>query len=263
MYMKRLILLFMLPLLFSGKLSAAEIVISGNYYENNLFIVNPSVGDGFCITEVLVNGNRTQDEIRSNSFEIDLSQLNLAPGDPVKVQIRHQEGCTPTIINPTALTAQVDFSFVYAKFDRNGKLSWNIRGEAGEDPFIAEQFRWNKWVQVGEMEAGDTAKNLTWQMDVNLHFGLNQFRILKIDPNGNPVYSKVVKYNNTKGAEVTLNAIKVSDKIVFSTETMYEIFDQQGNYMMGGIAAEVDVSEIEKGKYFLNYDTKSVTITKK
>jgi hypothetical protein len=155
------------------------------------------------------------------------------------------------VVNPTALSVQIDFSFVYAKFDRNGKLTWNIKGEAGEDAFIVEQFRWNKWVQVAEvMPEEDSTHTNTWTIDVNTHVGLNQFRVLKIDPNGNPVYSKVVKFNNLKAVEVTLTSAKVTDKIIFSAPTMYELFDIKGSYVMGGVAKEVDVTEIDKVKYF-------------
>ncbi len=262
--MKRILTFLLLQLLVVASLSAGELVLSGNYYGNNLVVVNPSNGSGFCVTEVLVNGVKTQDEIKSNSFEIDFNQLGLKNGDAVKVVIRHTDGCTPTVVNPSALSAQVEFSFVYAKFDRSGKITWNIKGEAGEDPFFVEQFRWNKWVQVAEVQPEEDSTNSnTWFSDVNTHMGLNQFRILKIDPNGNPVYSKVVKYTNSKTTEVTLTSTKVTDKIIFSAETMYELFDLKGNYVSGGIAKEVDINEIDKGKYYLNYDTKTVTITKK
>lgn len=263
--MKRIFFLLLFQLLILTGISAGEIVLNGNYYGNNLVIVNPTVGDGFCVTEVLVNGSKTQDEIRSNSFEIDFSQLGLKTGDAVNVVIRHKEGCVPTVVNPKALSIQIAFSFVYAKFDRNGKFTWNIKGEAGEDPFFIEQFRWNKWLQVAEVRPEeDSTHSNTWFADVNTHFGLNQFRVLKIDPNGNPVYSKVIKYANNKAPEVTLASTKVTDKIIFSAPTMYELFDLKGNYVSGGVAKEVDVTEIDKGKYFLNYDTKSaINIVKK
>jgi hypothetical protein len=261
--MKRILLLFLALFLMSGSIKAAEMVISGNYYGNNLVVVNPSVGSGFCVTEVLVNGSKTNDEIRSNSFEVDFSLLGIKIGDPVTVVIRYQEGCHPIIVNPKALSAKVAFTFTYAKMDRSGKLMWNVKGEAGDDPFMVEQFRWNKWVQTSEVRTQDSSKYNTWLADINAHYGLNQFRVVKVDPNGNPVYSKVVKYNNLKGVEVILSSSKVTDKIIFSGETMYELFDQKGNYISGGIAKEVDITDIDKGKYFLNYDTKSVTITKK
>lgn len=261
--MKRtlLTLFIVFSLLFSG--FAGELALSGTYYGNNLVVLNPSMGTGFCVTEVLVNGKTTKDEIRSNSFEIDFSLLELKVGDAVSIVIKHHDGCKPTIVNPLALTSRKEFSFVSIKFDRNGKLAWTIKGEAGEEPFFVEQFRWNKWIQVAEVRPTDTVRANSYQSDVNAHMGMNQFRVVKTDANGNPVYSKVTKYNNLKATEVELISSKITDKISFSAETMYELFDQNGNYLSGGVAKEVDASELGKGKYFLNYDTKSVTITKK
>jgi len=261
--MKRPILTLFLTFLLLSCSLAGELTISGSYYGNNLVILNPSMGAGFCVSEVIVNGKPTHDEIRSNSFEIDFSLLELKVGDAVNIVIKHHDGCSPTIVNPAALTSRQEFSFVNIKFDRTGKLTWTVKGEAGEDPFFVEQYRWNKWLQVAEVRPADTVHANFYAQEVNTHAGFNPFRVLKIDANGNPLYSKVVKYNNIKAPDVELISSKVTDKIIFSSETMYELFDLNGNYVNGGIAAEVDVTELEKGKYFLNYDMQSVTITKK
>jgi hypothetical protein len=244
-------------------LRAAELVLTGNYYGNNLVVLNPSVGDGFCVTEVKVNGIQTKDEIRSNSFEIDFTLLEIKIGDPVKVVIQYHDGCKPKIINPQALIAGQNFSFNTVKIDRSGKLTWNVNGTLGDDPFIVEQFRWNNWNQVAEIAVTDTLKPGLYGFDISPHSGLNQFRVVHTDANGNPVYSKIAKYNNTKVTFVDLGSTRVTDKIIFSAETIYELFDSKGNYIIGGFGKEVDVTEIDKGKYFLNYDIKSVTITKK
>lgn len=260
--MKRTLLTFLITLTV-GLCLAGEIKISGTYCGNNLVVLNPQTGDGYCVTEVLVNGKVTKDELRSNSFEIDFSLLELKVGDPVTVVIRHKDGCQPKIINPQALSAKTEFSFAAIKFDRTGKLTWSIKGDPGEDPFLVEQFRWNKWIQVAEVRPADSVRALNYQAEVNSHYGPNQFRVLKIDATGNPLYSKVAKYNNLKAPVVELISSKITDKISFSSETMYELFDQNGNFISGGIAKDVDATEMEKGKYFLNYDTKSVTVTKK
>ena len=130
---------------------SGEIVIKGNYYGFNLYVNNPSVGNGFCVTKVLVNDMETKDEIQSNAFEVDFSQLNIKIGDPVTVVIKHKDGCTPVIANPKALQKSVPVTFAYAKMDKSGKLTWGITGEMPEDVFIIEQFRWNKWVKIAEV----------------------------------------------------------------------------------------------------------------
>jgi hypothetical protein len=238
-------------------------VLNGNYYGNNLVVLNPSFGNGFCVTEVLVNDKPTQGEINSNSFEIDFSLLNLKTGDAVKVIIRYHDGCTPKIINPQALRGDQFFSFNYVKFDRTTKLVWSVKGNLGDDPFIVEQFRWNKWSQVGEVGVSDTMHGGTYSFEPVFHSGLNQFRILRIDAYGNPVYSKVAKFNNARAAAIELESTKVTEKIVFSAETIYELFDEKGNFLTSGFGKEIDVSELGKGKYYLNFDVKSVIVTKK
>ena len=46
-------------------------------------------------------------------------------------------------------------------------------------------------------------------------------------------------------------------------ETMYEIYDQYGNIVKRGFASTIDVSNLVKGGYFLNYDNKMGEFIKK
>ena len=242
--------------------SGAELVLRGTYYGYNLHVLNPSAGNGFCVYQVLVNDKPTQDEIESNAFEIDLAQLNLKVGEDVTVVIKYQDGCKPTVLNPKALQVSSSFSYLSVKMDKIGALVWITKGDLTDDPFVVEQFRWNKWVKVGEVSVSDTLRKDQYLFGYNQHSGVNQLRVVRNDANGNPVYSKVVKFTS-KAAEVTLTSTKVTDKLVFSAETQYEIFDMKGNFVAEGMSSDVDLAEVEKGKYWLNYDTKSVTFVKK
>ena len=258
---RKIIFLFLL-IIASSYCYPGEILIKGNYYGFNLYVNNPSVGNGFCVIKVLVNDKETKDEIRSNAFEVDLSLLNLKIGDPVTIVIKHKDECTPFIANPKALQKTESVSFTAAKVDKNGKLVWGITGEMPDDVFIVEQFRWNKWVKCAEVSTSDTTSKNMYAFDIVPHFGLNQFRVVRNDVNGNPVYSKVVKYIS-RTAEINLESAKVSDKLVFSAESQYEIFDLKGNFIIEGFGKEVDVSDLEKGKYWVNFDNKSLNFTKK
>lgn len=241
---------------------AAEIVVTGNYYGFNLYVNNPSVGKDYCVSKVMVNGVVTKDEIRSNAFEIDFSLLNLKIGDPVTVKIVHRDGCTPEVINPKALQKTENVAFSYTKIDKTGKLIWGLTGEMPEDAFVVEQYRWNKWIKLGEVPTSDSVKYNVYAFEIAPHSGVNQFRILRNDANGNPVYSKVVKYQS-KTAEITLLSVKVTDKLMFSNETQYEIFDVKGNFITEGFGMEVDISNLEKGKYWVNFDNTTINFTRK
>ena len=242
---------------------AGEITLKGNYYGFNLYVFNPSVGEGYCVKEVYVNNKLTKDEIRSNSFEIDFAQLDLKVGDAITIIIRHSDGCTPKVINPNALSANTSFSYLSFKSDKIGNLSWSIKGTVSEEPFIVEQFRWNKWINCGEVPTSEQVQSGQYNFSPNLHTGVNMFRIVHSDNSGNPIYTKTVKFTNAKAKPVTVESTKVTNKIVFSGETMYEIFDLNGNFMLGGVGKEVELNDIEKGKYWLNYDNKSVNFSKK
>ena len=77
MKLKTRLLLIGLIFIFSVISSfAQEINIDGIYAGKNLIVLNPSSGDGYCVTEVWVNGQKTHDEIISNSFEIDFPNRN-------------------------------------------------------------------------------------------------------------------------------------------------------------------------------------------
>ncbi|HPB25073.1 MAG TPA: hypothetical protein PLB59_02260 [Bacteroidales bacterium] len=251
------ILLFVCSNLFAG-----ELTLKGNYYGFNLQVLNPSNGNGFCVTEVLVNNQKTQDEVNSNAFEIDFSLLNLKIGDPVTVVIKHHNGCVPEVINPRALQPTGNVSFITPKADKTGHINWGIKGDLMDEPLIIEQFRWNKWTKVGEFTPTDTVKKNMYSFEFIPHTGLNQFRIFFNDVNGNPMYSKIIKYTS-RNPEITLLSAKTSDKLTFSANTQYEIFDLKGNFISEGFGKEIDVTDLEKGKYWLNYDNKSVNFTKK
>ncbi|HEY8404629.1 MAG TPA: hypothetical protein VIK71_08470, partial [Flavobacteriales bacterium] len=67
--MKALLSLFT-ALVLSFSAMAEVVIINGIYQGKDLYVKNPvtSSGIGFCIFEVLVNGNITSDEVNSPAF---------------------------------------------------------------------------------------------------------------------------------------------------------------------------------------------------
>jgi hypothetical protein len=242
-----------------------EIVLKGVYQGKNLYVMNPfaASGVGFCVFEVTVNGQVTTDEINSSAFEIDLTIFQFKKGDKLVVVIKYKDGCTPKIINPEVIKPQSTFEVTTLKIiDKDSKLTWTTTGESGSLTFVVEQFRWNKWVKVGQVEGVGTASANTYSVDVNLHSGYNRFRIKQVDYTRKPRYSKELKQRSMQ-PEITYTFNKPYTEINFSGETMYEIYDYYGVLVDKGVGVKVDVSSIPKGDYFLNYDTKTETIKKK
>lgn len=261
----RKILLILLVLLTTQLISfGGEIVLKGVYQGKNLYVMNPfaSSGVGFCVFEVRVNGQITTDEINSSAFEIDLTIFQFKKGDKLNIVIKHKEGCTPKVINPEVLKPQSTYVASLMKVSREGTLTWNTTGESGSLPFIVEQFRWNKWIKVATVEGKGTSAKNSYSVKVNPHSGNNRFRIKQVDYTRKPRYSKEIRFRSML-PPVSYSLSKSGNEVVFSLETMYEIYDYYGNLVDKGISAKVDITSLKKGDYFLNYGTVMENFKKK
>ena len=264
------ILFVVFSLFASSSVSAVGvIVLTGNYQGKNLYIQNPFAGSGvgFCVQEVRVNGNVTTDEIASSAFEIDFRNLNLKIGDAVEVKITHKDDCKPKVLNPEVLKPKSTFEIVNMAVGTDLTFKWSTKGETGKLTYTIEQFRWNKWVKVGEVEGKGTPEVNEYSFLVSPHSGKNQYRVKQVDYTGQPKLSKTIDYNSSS-PEITFSPAKVSKEIGFfagstPTETMFEIYDQFGNIVKRGFASTVDASNLAKGAYYLNYDNKMGEFIKK
>lgn len=254
------ILYFLMTLLtFAGSLT-----VEGIYQGKNLYVQNPftSSGVGFCTTDVFVNNIRSTDEVQSSAFEIDLTLYRLKLGDKVNVVVKFKEDCSPKILNPEVLKPSSTFELVSAKADESAQLKWTTKNEGSPMPFIVEQFRWNKWIKVGEVQGKGIPTENNYSTKVNYHSGLNKFRIQQTDHKGPRYVGKEITFKSSI-PEVTFYPVKATKDINFSAETMYEVYDQLGKLITKGVGNKVSVEELEKGPYYLNYDNKSESFFKK
>ena len=131
-----------------------NIVLDGHYQGKNLYVQNPFSGSGvgFCVIAVYVNEDVTTDQVNSSAFEIDFSNTDLKTGDPVSVKILHKLDCNPKVLNPEVLRPKSTFENESITIENNQVLKWNTTNEQGELTYIVEQYRWNKWVKVGEVD---------------------------------------------------------------------------------------------------------------
>jgi hypothetical protein len=249
------------------------IILEGNYQGKVLYVQNPygnSNGVGFCVTEVEVNGNKTTDELTSSAFEIDLKPHNLKIGDKVVVKIFHKEGCKPKVLNPEVLKPKSTYEVISMSVEKDGTLKWSTKSETGKLAYVVEQFRWNKWVKVGEVEGEGTPVSNSYSFKIAPHSGKNQLRIRQTDYSGQPRLSKPVDFMSDV-PEMDYAPLKASKEVNFfvkgkedkSIETNYEIYDQYGNIVKKGYGSKVDVSNLPKGAYFINFDNKMGEFVKK
>ncbi len=215
--MKRNFILSLIAILCSiGSLSAGTIVLEGNYMGKNIFVKNPYGGSGvgFCVFEVTINGKLSPDEVNQSAFEIDFNNHDLKLGDKVLINIKHKDDCKPEVLNAEVLRPKSTFKTEKISFGKDGVLNWNTSNETGKLDYIVEQFRWNKWVKVGEVTGKGTPGNHSYSFKITPHSGENKARVKQVDVSGKPRYSKPANYTSTAPA-VTIDCDKCKDKISF------------------------------------------------
>ena len=76
-------------------------VLNGFNYGRNLIVLNPfnADGNGYCITEVIINNSNALVNIQSSLFEIDFSKNKLKLNEKLNIKIIHSVSCTPIIYN--------------------------------------------------------------------------------------------------------------------------------------------------------------------
>lgn len=243
-------------------LKAGTLVLEGTYQYKNIYVQNGFGGNGvgFCAFEVRVNGHVTTDEVNSTAFEVDLTPFKFNLDDKVVIEIDYKDGCVPKILNPEALKPKPSFEIVNIDIDKDGKLTWKTKNEAGKIPFIIEQFKWNKWVYVGEVMGEGKPNENTYQFVVHTHSGENKFRVKQVGFASLPRTSKPVMISTLMDAP----SFKIDNtQVNFSDATAYEVYDYYGNVVKKGFGNELNISNLLKGKYYMCYDNKVTEIEKK
>ena len=263
--MKQLILIPAFLIVANCLQAQSKLTVEGNYQGKNLYVQNPYASNnvGFCTIKVTVNGNTTSDAIESSAYEIDLSLHKLKVGDAVSVVIEHKVDCAPKVLNPEVLKPRSTYEIVIMNSDDKGKLTWKTKNENGKLPFVIEQYVWNKWITVGEVDGKGTPSENSYEFQLTPHSGENKVRIKQVDYTGKPNPSQAKTFKDASVADVDFNPKTVKDKITFTSKTRYEIYDSYGNIVKKGYASEVDCINLKKGAYYINFDNKDSQFVKK
>jgi len=262
--MKKLLTLSTLFLISLANTFAGIIVVEGKFQDKNLYVQNGFAGNGvgFCTYEVSINGKTSTDEVNSSAFEIDFGAFAIKPGTQVIVEIKHKDDCSPKVLNPEALKPRATFEVINISIDKNAILSWSTKNEMGSLPYVVEQFRWNKWIPVGEVKGNGSMENNTYSFQTTSHSGENKFRIKQVGYGDLAKTSTNVTMVSATG-QPTYTMGKSGNDIDFSAETMYEVFDEYGNVIKRGYGNKLDISNLSKGSYYLCYDNIMTDFIKK
>ncbi len=262
--MKKVLVILALFAFITSYATAEELVVAGYYQGENLYVLNPFDNDGesYCVTDVTVNGQEANAIINSSSFEIDLTNLDLKKGDSLTIIITHKDECEPQVVNKDVLKPVSTFTITSINVTKNGVLQWSTIEEQGRLPYIVEQYRWGTWVKLGYTEGEGSPRPHDYKFDLNSHptirphSGKNRYRVKQVDHTGKPRYSLETNYvpEGVEKATIVDEKRKMGDEIVFTTKTSYRIYNSAGDIVKEGYAEKIDVAELSRGKYWLNYD---------
>jgi hypothetical protein len=246
------------------KAFAGTIILEGKYQNKNLYVQNTfgSEGVGFCTYEITVNGKTSIDEVNTSTFEIDFEPFGFKIGTPVTVQIKHKDGCAPKILNPEVLRPRATFETTSINVDKNGLLTWSAANETGSLPFIIEQYRWNKWIKVGEITGKGTSGNNSYSFQTALHSGENKFRVKQQGFIGQAKFSPQVNFVSTL-PELTFTVSENGTEILLSGESLYEVFDGFGTVVKKGYGKSISTSNLKAGIYYFCFDNTTAEYSKK
>jgi len=261
--MKNLIFVFFF-VIFSFKINAGVLVVEGKFQNKNIYIQNSFGGNGvgFCATEIKVNGKITTDEVNSSAFEIDLAAMNIKPGQKVIIEISHKSDCMPVVLNPEVLKPRPTFEVVSMNINSAGVLKWTAKNESGSLPYVVEQFKWNKWVYVGEVQGLGSPENHDYSFQIATHSGENKFRIKQVGLGSTPKLSTAVILNSNTD-KPSFMITKDNKAIQYTIETAFEIYDAFGSIVKKGFGKETNIENLAKGKYYLCYDNQVTEFDKK
>lgn len=239
-----------------------SLVLEGKYYETNVYIYNPKLDDKFSIYEIVVNKDTIREELNSNAVEVDFQLLGLDLEDAVHMVILFDSMHPPLVINPEALYSPQRFKFSKPRI-RKDVMSWRVYGDVSDYPIEIQQYKWNVWRTVSEVDPLDTVENNYYSAQIVPHSGVNKFRLKTININDEVVFSKEINYRSPYIKPVVIRNYKPENELEFSAETEYEIYNLKGEKVKSGLERYVDVSGLEPGEYWVNYDNQTEKIKKK
>lgn len=243
---------------------ASVLVVEGKFQSKNIYVQNAfgSNGVGYCATEIKVNGKITTDEVNSSAFEIDLAAMNIKPGQKVVIEISHKSDCMPVVLNPEVLKPRSTFEVVSMNINSAGILKWTAKNESGPLPYVIEQFKWNKWVYVGEVQGVGNPENHDYSFQISTHSGENKFRVKQVGLATTPKVSSAVIINSTIDKPYFM-ITKDNKTIQYTIDTAFEVYDVFGTIVKKGFGKETSIENLVKGKYYLCYDNQVTEFDKK
>ena len=228
--------------------------LGGLYQGENLLVINEPGPDGvgFCCYEVRVNGLLTADAVNSHAFEVDLVAQGLPLGKGVSVSLQHRSGCRPRVLNPEVIQPSAGFQLISFDAAPSGEIQWVTADEHGRMPFVVQQYKWGKWVDVVRLDGRGGPQEQRYSASVEPVRGENLLRLTHLAPDGTLEVKGEARFEGDV-PEVTMTYDARSETLTFSRHTQYELVDEFGTVVLSGVGTQATLRYLARGEYFANF----------
>jgi len=147
------------------------------------------------------------------------------------------------------------------KIDLDGKMTWQTENEKANANFEIKEFRWNKYLLIGEIK-GKGPGNNSYSFLADTSCSLYHVRLTVVD--SIPRDSEKVSYNLPKEIKITsnLSITKKTPIITLSARSKYEVYDQYGNELLKGCDNSINTKKLLKGLYYVCFGNNIIEIIK-
>ncbi len=166
--------------------------------------------------------------------------------------IGEKEGRGPNEKNEKAVAS---FEIQVIRVSKDGLISWTSSNEHGSLPYNVEQYIYDKWIKISEVNGIGTPTPNSYSVPVILHSGENKFRVRQKGYDNMSRFSDAIIFYSKKEA-VTYSVTNKNQLLEFSNDTYFIIYDPFGAIVKQGYGISVDISDYKKGYYCLIYDNK-------
>ncbi|MCX6180707.1 MAG: hypothetical protein NT150_02095 [Bacteroidetes bacterium] len=199
----------------------------------------------FCTDSILVNGKKYTGNINNSAFELVFDSLHIHKGDSVNIVLFHKKGCKPRVLVTGGCLPPTTCKVLKYNLSKNGELTWTTAQNKIES-FIIEQCQWNSWRKVGEINERKRCDTCEYSYKIpNMHSGENKIRIKVLYWSDLVLCEVSVKSDLPK---ISYSYQKAADKIIFSSNTSFELFDMFGNSLQHGYSNEIICTDLPKRK---------------
>lgn len=138
---------------------------------------------------------------------------------------------------------------------KSGQISWTTTNELEKTIFIIQEFRWNKWMTISEVN-GKGFGNNSYSYLADTTCGIYQVRICS----GKYCSSNAV-YPDPMSIEL-ISATREVSVLKFNAKTKFEVYNAKGKKILFGCDAKIDITKLIKGTYYLNYGNKTIELVR-